>query len=282
MNKINKITLRGKAKIIEEDENKFVIKKNSKNLSSLFDYLSNRGFSNFPNIVSEDRDSTKYEYINSDKYSDIEKENKLIRVVSDLHYKTTYYKTVSRHKYKEIYNKLIDNVDYLKDYYNKLITNIDNERYMSPSSYLFARNYSVIMANLYYIEKELNSWYNLVKDKTKQRVVVVHNNLRIDNFISGSKDVLTGWDNYLVDTPVLDIYKLYKNEYKNIDVSSLLKEYNEIYKLSEDEMKLFNILISLPLKIDIDSNEFNNVKNIKKMLDYTYATSEFIKLKIFN
>lgn len=282
MTKINKITLKGKVKIIDTDSGKIVVKKHSKELSSLFDYLSNRGFNNYPSIVNEDRDNVEFEYISSDKYNNLEKENKLIRLVGDLHYKTTYFKTVSRHKYKEIYNKLIDNVDFLKDYYNKLIMDIDSERYMSPSSYLFARNYSIIMANLYYIEKELNSWYNLVKEKTRQRVSVLHNNLRMDNFICGSREVLTGWDSYLVDTPVLDIYKLYKNEYKNLDIASLFKEYNEVYKLSEDEIKLFNILISLPIKIDMSLSEYNKVKSIKEMLDYIYTTSHFIKSGIFN
>ena len=76
------------------------------------------------------------------------------------------------------------------------------------------------------------------------------NNLKKDNFIRGEENVLISWDNYLVDTPILDIYKLYKNEYKNMDFTSLLKTYNEIYPLTKEEIKLFFILISMPKKIE--------------------------------
>ena len=159
---------------------------------------------------------------------------------------------------------------------------IDNEEYMSPSNYLFARNYTIIMSNLYYIEKELNKWYKLVKDKTKERVCVVHNNLKKDNFFRGKKNILTGWDNYLVDTPVLDIYKLYRSEYNNVDMEYLLKVYNENNKLNEEEIILFNILISMPLNTNEELNEYDKVKEIKSCLFYTYKTSNFIKSNVFN
>ncbi len=198
-----------------------------------------------------------------------------------LHYKTIYYKEVSRKKYKDIYNTLIDNIDYLKDYYNKLIENIDNEVYMSPSNYLLARNYSVILKNFYYIEKELNKWYNLVKDKTKERVCIIHNNLKKDNFLMSSKNILTGWDNYLVDTPILDLYKLYRNEYKNMDMESIFKKYIEINKLTKEEISLFNVMISMPSTINITNNEYKKVVEVKSILDYTYRTSNFINLGVF-
>lgn len=284
MEKIKKITIKGKAKILETDENRIVIKPKKKDLKSLFDYLSTRGFDSYPNILEENKDEIRYKYyeenniFNEDNIIDED----FIREISSLHYKTTYYKNISRKKYKEIYNKLIDNIDYLKDYYSNLIKKIDGEIYMSPSSYLFARNYTIINSNLLYLEKELNAWYNLVKDKTKERVAIIHNNLKKDNFIRGEKNILTSWDNYLVDTPILDIYKLYKNEYKKMDFISLLKIYNETYPLKKEEIKLLFIMISMPKKIEKTKNEYANIKEIKELLDYTYRTNEIIKSGIFD
>lgn len=278
---MNKFRILGKVKIIENDGEKVVLKEKSKSLKELFDYLKTRDFTAFPDIIGEKAGSFIYEYLEKQPY-EFNIENEMIKLIASLHYKTTYYKSVSQNKYKEIYNKLIDNVDYLKEKYTSLIESIDNERYMSPSSYLFARNYSLIMSNLYYIEKELNAWYKLVKDKAKERVCVVHNNLKKENFFKGSKLVLTGWDNYLVDTPVLDIYKLYKNEYNKLDMPSLFRTYSENYSLTNEEIKLFNILISMPLKIIENQTEYEKVKSIKESLEYTYKTSEFVKLSIFN
>lgn len=283
MMKIKKIRIKGKAKIYETDEEKLVIKPKKKDLQSLFDYLSKRDFNSFPTILDSTKDEIRYKYyeenpiFNEDSIIDEE----LIREVSNLHYKTTYFKNISRKKYKEIYNKLIDNIDYLKDYYSNLIKKIDGEIYMSPSNYLLARNYTIINSNLLYIEKELNAWYNLVKDKTKERVSIIHNNLKKDNFIRGEKNILTSWDNFLVDTPILDIYKLYKNEYKKMDFASLLKIYNETYPLNKEEIKLLWIMISMPKKIEKTDNEYNNIKEVKELLDYTYRTNEIIKSGIF-
>lgn len=277
MKKINKITIKGNVKIIETEDRKIVIKKKSKDMSSLFDYLNRRNFLCYPNIEKETRNDVEYEYYNEKKYFNQNDDEDFIRTIADLHYKTTYYKDVSRLKYKDIYNTLIDNIDYLKNYYEKYISEADIETYMSPSNYLFVRNYSIVNSSLFYIEKELNAWYNLVKDKTKERVSVVHNNLRKDNFLRSDKDLLIGWENYMVDTPILDIYKLYKNEYKNIDFKSMFKVYNDTFKLTKEELKLFFIMISMPKKLEKTDNEFNNVRNTKLFIDYMYRTNDFIK-----
>lgn len=283
MTKINKIVIKGKAKILESDDERIVVRKKSKDLSSLFEYLSSRGYNNFPKVIFEDKDEIRFKYYDAVLPFNEESFNNedFIRAVADLHYKTTYFKNVSKKKYKEIYNNLIDNVDYLKDYYNQLIKEIDGEEYMSPSSYLLARNFSIINSNLIYIEKELNQWYKLVSEKTKERVVLVHNNLRLDNFIKGD-NILISWDNYLVDTPILDIYKLYKNDYKRLDFTSLLRVYNETFELTNEEIKLFYIMVSMPKKLEFIGPEYSKVMEVNDMLDYIFRTNELIKSGVFD
>ncbi len=281
-NKISKIRLIGNVKIIETPIEKRVVKAKTKDLEPLFEYLKERGLDITPQILESTNTEITYKYYEENKTFQIDKSYDLIKLVSTLHYKTAYYKPVSRKKYKDIYNTLIDNVDYLKEYYNDLITKIDNTLFMSPSEYLLARNYTIINTSLIYIEKELNAWYNLVKDKTKERVSIVHNNLKLNNYIKGEKEVLTSWDNFLVDTPILDLYKLYKNEYKNIDFASLLKEYNNTFKLTKEEVKLLFILISMPIKLESTKDEYETVREVKRALDYIYRTNKVITSSIFN
>ena len=283
MTKINKIIIKGKAKIFEGDQERTVVKEKNKDLSSLFQYLSTRGYENYPKIVEDNGNEIRYKYYDEvlPFYQDSIDDEDFIRTVAELHYKTTYYKSVSKKKYKEIYNNLIDNVDYLKDYYNDLIRKIDGEEYMSPSSYLLARNFSIINSNLMYIERELNSWYKLVSEKNKERVTIVHNNLKRDNFIRGD-NVILSWDNYLVDTPILDIYKLYKSDYRSMDFDSLLRGYNEIFKLTDEEIKLFYIMISMPKKLESSGSEYNKVMEVNQLLDYTFRTNDLIKSGVFD
>lgn len=277
-----RISYKGKTKIIESDDKSEVVKPKTKPLKDLFNYLDDRNYSNHPNIVEENKSHIKYEYIDCVKTMNEDYHEDFAKAVSNLHLKTTYYKDVSTKKYKDIYNKLIDNVDFLKEQYNRKINNIDNELYMSPSNYLFARGFSLFNSNLTFMEKELNKWYKLVKDKTRERVVVVHNNLKRDNFLKGEKTVLTGWDNFVQDTPVLDLYKLYKNEYKNIDFERFFKKYKEEYELTKEEIILFNILISMPQKINEELNEYEKTKEIKEVLNYISKTNKFIKSGVFD
>lgn len=284
MQKINRITIKGKAKILEGEDERIVVKPKKKDLTSLFEYLSLRGFSNYPKIVGEDKDEVRYQFVDSVTpfLGDENLEEDFIKSVANLHYKTSYFKNVSRKKYKDIYNTLIDNIDFLKDFYSELIKKCDVEVYMAPSSYLFARNYSIINSNLMYIERELNQWYNLVKDKTKERVSIVHNNLKKDNFIRGDENILISWDDYLVDTPILDIYKLYKSEYKKMDFVSLFKIYNETFPLTKEEAKLLFVMISTPKKLDFSGSEYERVIQVKEILDYTYRTNAIIKSGVFD
>lgn len=275
----NKISLKGKAKILEEGDTKYVIKPKNKSVKDLFEYLDSRNYSSHPKIIDESDKEIKYEYVDGNKNNSLKA---LAKHISNLHSSTTYYKDVSTSKYKNIYNKLIDNVDYLKDFYQRKIMEIDNERYMSPSSYLLARNYSLFNSNLIFIEKEINKWYNLVKDKTKERVAVVHNNLKKDNLLVGSEEVLTGWDKFIVDTPVLDLYKLYKNEYLDSDFEEMMTSYLEEYKLNKEEICLFTFLISMPPSLKINGSELEKVKEVKSIVDYLNRTNKLIKSGVFD
>ena len=275
------IKYKGKAKIIVEEDNKYVVKTKKNDLKELYDYLTLKGFDSFPKVIDSDENEVRYEYIESVYSTEDEIGKELIKTVADLHFRTTYFKDVSRKKYKEIHYKIINNIDYLKNYYEKLILKIDKKEYMSPYEYLIARNYSIIISALMYAEREINSWYKLVQNKDTERVSVVHNNLRTSHFIRGDKGYLLNWDYSVVDTPILDLYKFYKREYNKYNFKTLLKEYNNNFKLSDEEIKLFCVLISLPDKIEIKDNMINSVRNAKKILDYIYLTNNLITSSVF-
>ena len=258
---------------------KFLVKdKNDKDLKRVFNYLKSRNFDNFPKLVDDNRvDLNVYEYIDD---VDMPKEQKgldMVDVISLLHSKTTYYKTVSEDKYKEIYENILNNITYLTNYYNKLFTKIDEEIYMSPSSYLLIRNSAKIMASLDFAKEQLDKWYEQAKTKNKQRVALIHNKLSTDHFIRGDKGYLISWENAKIDTPVLDLVTFYKNEYFNIDFETILEKYLQKSPLQEDEKQLFFILISLIPEVKMGDNEFLNCKNVRVALDYLYISENLIR-----
>ena len=176
MNKLNSIkslykpyryTIKGKCTIIDSTSGSFVIKKKSNNdLPSIFNYLKSRNFDYFSDIHTNVRDDTYiYDYIEDNNIYNPQKGEDLINLVGLLHSKTSFNKEVSEETYREIYENIKNNIMYLKDYYLKYYELFLMDTYMSPSKYEFVRNYSKINSALNFSEKELDDWYDLVKNK---------------------------------------------------------------------------------------------------------------------
>ncbi len=275
-----KYTKIGNALIVDKDNTKVVVKHKLENVNikGLYTYLESRDFNYFPSLYdTSEKEDNYFEYLIDATMPKEQRAIDMINVVSLLHHKTGYFKEVREDKFKEVYENIESNILYLKDYNNNLFNKFFKDKYMSPSAYLFMRNYHKLNAALNFCEEELDSWYEIVKKEKKQRVSIVHNNLRIDHFIKGSKDALISWDKHKIDTPVLDLYNLYKNDYLNYPFSEVLNVYISRYPLLDHEQKLFFILINIPPKITFDFNEFDNTKDIRKKLDYIYVTEELTK-----
>ncbi len=273
-------TIKGKVTIIETNQGKYVLKekKDGINIKGLYSYLKSRGFVSYPEIIDDSRRQINvYEYIEDTEMPAEQKASDLINLVTILHHKTSYFKEVNADKYKEIYENIISNINYYKNYYDNLFEMIFKEKYMSPSKYLFIKNYYKIKEVLDFCEAELENWYDIVKDEKKERVSIVHNNLSIKHFLKADEDKLVSWDNYKIDTPILDIVQFYKNDYLNLEFSQILNYYDSRFPLSKQEKKLMFILISLPDKITFDLKEFENTKNIRRKLDYIFKTESLIK-----
>lgn len=271
-------TYKGSATILETTSGNFVVKERKKDLNSLFKYLKSRSFDNFPKLVDDSRkDIEVFEYLEDTNYPKEQRANDLINIVSNLHYKTSYYKDVTEDNYKEIYENIKNYLDYYSYTYEKYFDDFFKEIYHSPSKYLFMRNYSKILANINFCKSELDNWYDLVNDLKKSRVCVIHNNLSLDHFIKNDKDYLISWDKSRVDTPILDLVNLYKKEYLNINFEDVFKNYLSSFKLNDDELKLLLILISLPPEINFSNNEFDSCVNLREKLDYIYKTENLIR-----
>jgi hypothetical protein len=102
--------------------------------------------------------------------------------------------------------------------------------------------------------------------------------LNLSHYITSDKGYLISWDKYLIDTPILDIINLYKNEYYNTNFEPLLKRYLDIFPLNEDELKLLFITISLPYEINFNNKELYNTTEVSKLLDYIYKTEQLLFL----
>ena len=274
-----KVTVKGCTKIFNCTNGDYVVKpKKEKDIQELYKYLSSRSFEYYPKLIEDNRsDVNVYEYIEDNSIDDEQKLYDLINLISLLHNKTSYYKEVTNDKIKSIYEELLGRVLFLEEYFNKIIFEIEDNVFISPSNNLLLNNSSKIFESLTFLKREIEEWYKISIDKNKMRVSLIHNNLELDHYIKNKDDYLISWDNYKIDSPILDIVKLYKKVYLNMDFSEPLKTYMDKFELTEIEKKLLFIMLVMPDEINLSENELRNVSIVRKYLDYIFKTENLIR-----
>jgi len=273
---VKKITLINNIRIVDTGDEKLVIKKRKENLDELFQYLKSRSFNYFPEIVYKTSNYDVYRYVGDTKLEREEKILDIVKIVTLLHSKTTFYKDIDDDTYKRLYENILERIDYLYNYYNDIVDIIEGYDYMSPSNYLFVRNVSKLFASLDYARYQINNWYNIIEEKKRIRVVNIHNNLRIEHYLLDDKPYLISWDRSKRDIPIYDLINLYKEYFREMDFCDLFRVYEGHYPLLEEEKCLLFCLISIPEKLDFNEREFAMCKKVKKFYEYMYATDRLI------
>lgn len=187
------------------------------------------------------------------------------------------YKEIDLDNYKYIYEEINKEIEDIFNYYNTVMDNIESSIYMSPSNYLISRNISFIYSAINYAKRSIDTWYKLIENKRKVRVVTVHNNLSLEHYLKYDKPYLISWEKSIIDMPIYDLITLYNNHYLEFDFTELLDIYLSKYPLTEEELILFLTIISIPKKIKYNNSEYKNVLSIRRQLDYIYKTSEIVK-----
>ena len=273
-----KYTIQGRAHILESTSGNVVIKEKGEDIRTLYEYLQSRNFTHFPALLDDSRDGINvFEYVPDTKMPKEQKAMDFIKVVALLHQKTTYYKDVSEDEFKKIYDKVHDNIEYLKYFYDNLYEEYYKEIYPSPSQYFLLNNFSKVYSSLLFSERELEIWYSKVRELKKYRVCQIHNHLSLDHFCKSKEECLLSWEKSTKDTPVLDLIGFYKNCYFDMNFETLFHEYLKYCPWSDEERLLFFIVISIPPKFELKGTEFELVKNIREVLDYVYKTESLVR-----
>lgn len=268
-----RVTIVNDTKIIDD---KVVIKKKKcDNLNDIYKYLKSRSFDYFPDVIDIDDEYEVYPYIKDNNEPREQKAMDLMYLLGLLHSKTTFYREIDTDKKKEVYESVIEKLDYLNNYYNDLITMIESEVYMSPASYLIARNINIIFSSIYYAKDNIESWYKM-DDTKNERVVNIHNNISLDHYIKSEKPYLISWNRSKIDSPIYDLLSFYKNHYLEFDFADLFYYYENNYPLKEKERTLLFVYMAIPDKIDIDVDQYEMCIKINKMIRYLYKTSNLI------
>lgn len=255
------------------DNNKYVAKKYNNDLIKVYGFLKTRNFTYIPKIIFYDNGYI-YKYLNDYIIPDDKRMYDIIKIAALLHSKTVYFKDLSLDDVKAIYEDITQKINEAFKYYDDLIEKIEKDEFISPSGYLLLRNCSLIFSCISFSKQTLESWYNDIKEKRRVRKVLIHNNLDTDHIIEEEKPILISWDKAIIDIPIYDFIKLYKQNYDRYDFVSLYKEYNKIFPLTDDETKLFYTILFIPDIIDFKASEFINSTKLSKLFNYLLTTND--------
>ena len=271
-----KITIKKDVRIIDTGQDRVVIKRRDRNLDDLFKYLESRSFNYFPKILYKTNNYDIYEYVSDTSIPMEEKGIDIIKLLTMLHSKTTFYKDVDEDYYKKIYEGINSKINYLENYYNDIAEIIERQEYMSPSSYLFIRNISLVFRALNYCRYNIEKWYKIIDEKKRIRIVNIHNNISLDHYLLDSRPNFISWRLSKRDMPIYDLIKFYKEYYLELDFCELLRNYEVNYPMLLEEKLLFFCLISLPEKLEFNDSEYNLCIRVKKFYDYLNSSDKFI------
>lgn len=272
-----RITRLNKVLLFYCSDGTYAIKNTTTDYHKLYNYLYSRSFTYLPKLVDNLRNDTAiFEYQENIRLNDYQTSEDLINLVSLLHSKTSYFKEITPDTYKEIYENIQNKILFLQKYYNNLFDLFIEEQNPSPSHYLLLRNFTVFKDSLENSSFLLEKWYTKAKEETKTRVSLVHNNLRLSHLIKNDQDYLISFDQYTFDTPVLDLYRFYQNEWENISFSHLLDLYNDSFRLTENEENLLFTLLVIPNEINFENSEIEICRLIRKEINYLNKSFQII------
>lgn len=274
---IKKITIKNNIRLITTRDNTYVIKRTKKELDTLYKYLRSRSFDYIPDIIDRTDNYTIYKYIEETLLPIEEKAEDIINLLTLLHSKTTFYKEIDDDTYKELYENILDKLNYLSNYYQDIAEVIEQEEYMSPSHYLFIRNISKVFQIINFCYQEINNWYKIIEEKKRVRVVQIHGNLSLEHYLLEDKPYFISWNKSRRDLPIYDLINFYQKYNGEFDFCNLLHHYELRYPLLLEEKILLFCLISIPEKIDFDDNELNSCFKINKFYEYLFVTDRLIQ-----
>lgn len=274
---MNSVRYYKNVKILFNDDGKFIYKKNKKKNKDVYKYLMSRNFLFFPKVYSSISDDIEVtEYIEDIIEERNVKQEDLVNLVALLHSKTVHFRTVEKEEIKKIYEDVKDRFEYLYSYYVNIERMIQEEVYMSPSNYYFLLNISYLFTILDYGNRMIEKWYQHVKDKKTLRFVMAHRNLSFEHLLKNSNPYLISWDNADFDYISSDLESIFKNNYKEVEIDTILNLYNSKYELKEYEYELFIAKICLIKQLNFNKDESWKIVDVADINTYILKIYSYI------
>lgn len=268
----------GSVHILYTDNGTYCLKKKKReDIKDVINYLKAKQFNNI--LLPKSDNSDRYEitdYIEEVPFLEEDKAMEAIYLISMLHNKTTFYKSISLDEVKCFYEKNTNHIIEMKNYYESLCYRYEENLFLSPSQYLFIRNITVIFNALDYSKFYIDKWYDIAKTKNSRRVAMNHNNLELSHVIVGENPYIINWNDASIDMPIMDLYYFFRKNFLSINMFSLFQVYTSKYQLLAEEIFLLFSLLLIPEKLELKDYDIYNTRVVYDNYKYLSNVLDFI------
>lgn len=265
-------------RILTLDDKKIVIKESKRNKRELFSYLDSKDFRYALKPTNLDQDDLYeiYPFIEESVKDRSEKAVDMMYILSLLHNKTSFYKELVLDDMKALYEEIRERLEYLYYYYRDIQDILEKRIYMAPDEYLLIRNISLVYQNLEYARVKMEQWYEQIKNIKSIRYVLLHSNVSTEHFLQGDGAYFISWDHARRDFPIYDFLAFFQNDYQTLDMNSLYQIYKHKYPFTKEEETLLFALLSIPAKLSMGSNTYNQYHQVYHFVLYLRKSQEFL------
>lgn len=260
--------------IVDDGTNKFLIKVKNTDTIYLYNYFSSIGFDYYLPLIDVYNDVYEIYPFYEDVSDNDLKAKEEIKALAFLHSKSYYEEKINDQNIKELYEEIKTEINDVFQFYLSLQDKIDEMDYLLPQYFCLVTNtssiYDLLKKGLYYLEK----WYENNNGVIRKSYLILNNS--INNFTNGKKKYFIDFKNCRKDLVILDFLDYYKNNVFVINMNMIFKEYNNIFKLGENEKYLLFALICIPKKIVFTNDSYGDTIMVNNILNYTFETLSFL------
>lgn len=250
-------------------------KKRKRNIQEIYSYLDSRNYEYYIKPIEINKEEEIYPFLKEFQTTKNDRAKDLLYRAAILHNKSTEFQENDMDKTKELYETTVNILNETYDYYFKLQDEIEEHIYMSPEELLLMENISKVYYMINTSRHHIEKFYQEIENKPNTRVSRIHGNLSLDHIVESEEKYLISWNYSRIDSPVIDFVKFYRNEYLDLEFSSLYDYYQSKYPYQKEEIDLFFSLINIPEKLVFTDNHFDNTIRVKNFVEYIDKTIGF-------
>lgn len=272
---IDKIEYHSSYCIVYSQEKTYYFKEIDYDIQKIYNYFQIIDFSYFAPLINSYQDSFLLCHYSKDGLLEKQKKGeKLIQVLSSLHNKSSISKNYEKNEKKKVYDHFFSIINRSTKYYLDLQDYIEEFDFPPPAYYLLIKNISKIHRLLHFSLDQLDNWYQS-NDSSYCEVFLIEN-VCFDNFYCDEESYFYDYGFGKRGMAIYDLVSFYKKECFNLDMNSLFLLYNKSFQLQDGDISLFYSLISIPDKLQLKKESYQDTVRVRELVDYVDLTEKFL------